>query len=141
MCWYGENNRKIAKEDIKVFKIVKGNKKSSSFNSIYYHFIYKLGLVYSSRIKKGPVLFDSIRIRNGIHSYSSDCKVIVVEDLISIQNRINNENLDIFSKHTLSSQQEFYVLDCIIPKRSSYYINDRGEVVSSRLKIIKAIRL
>lgn len=144
MCWSGKNERKIAKDDIKVFKVVRGDKKSSFFKSAYYHFIYRLGFVYSSRIRKESDLFDTTRIKinNGIHSYSCDCKVAVTGgDYIFIRSCTNKETLDTFSKYTLFYQEQFYVLDCIIPKRSAYYINICGEIVSSRLKIIKATKL
>ena len=143
MCWSGKNERKIAKDDIKVFKVVRGDKKSSFFKSAYYNFIYRLGFVYSSRIRKESDLFDTTRIKidNGIHSYSRDCKVAVTGDYIFIRSCTNKETLDTFSKYTLLPEKQFYCLDCIIPKRSAYYINNRGEIVSSRLKIVKATKL
>ena len=141
MCWRGKNERKIAKEDIKVFKVVIADKNNSFFNSIYYKFIYRLGFIYSSRIKKK--LFDStqIKITKGIHSYSKYCKIAISGDLLFIRNRMNNEAIDVFSKYSLFSQQNFYRLECIIPRGSAYYENEHGEMVSSRLKIVKAMKL
>jgi hypothetical protein len=142
MCWAGKNNPQIAKEDIKVFKVVIAGNNNSFFCSIYYKFMYRLGFVYSSRIKKK--LFDSaqIKITKGIHSYSKYCKIAASKDLLFIRNRMNNEaSIDVFSKYYLFSQQDFYRLECIIPKRSAYYENENGEIVSSRLKIIKATKL
>ena len=142
MCWLGKDNKKIAKDDIKVFKLVTGDEKSSFFSSVYCKFKYELGFAYLSRIKKIPSIYSEfIRIYNGIHSYSYDCRITTLGNRIYIRNCKSNEVLDHFNKVNLFCDHNFYRLECIIPKRSGYYENSRGEIVSSRLKIIKAIKL
>jgi hypothetical protein len=136
MCWISEKPAilKIASEDIKVFKIVE--KFENNIISVYRGYEYKIGKLYETEI--GLTETSSITfIHYGFHSYSDKCKLdpngtyfkqpafrIMFKDIC----------LDEFSCRGLS----YYKVDCIIPKGSQYYENDRGEIVSDKI-ILKEI--
>lgn len=135
MCWIGKDDRKIAKKDIPVFKIVYKNPEVGLV-SCYRYFRYKVGSIYSSRIKKKSMV-SHVCITNGLHSFSNSCKIIE-DERESIDINYKTLALDVYDK---DGKLKLYKLKCVIPKRSAYYENNRGELVSSRLKILKAIKL
>lgn len=137
MCWCGKDNREIAKIDIPVFKIVQKDPELG-FISYYRYFQYKVGDVYSSRIKKiiGPEM-SYLSINNGLHSYSNDCKIAKIGCSFFISSCKGYE-VDFCVEE---NERKLYKLECVIPRGSAYYKNKFGEIVSSRLKILKAIQL
>lgn len=134
MCWRGKDDRKIAKKDIPVFKIVYKNPEVGLV-SCYRYFRYKVGSIYSSRIKKKSMV-SHVCITNGLHSFSNSCKIIEGDRWIDINYK--TLELDDYDK---DGKLKLYKLECVIPRGSAYYKNDHGEIVSSRLKILKAEKL
>ena len=130
MCWIGrKNNKQVAKRDFYVYKIglVIGN----TFTSLFQKYIY--------RIKKSnpiiPLLFiednyERIKIEDGYHSYKEIaiefCQNPYLRD-IYLGDVINGFVDD------LSQYSPLYLGTFIIPKGSKYYINNRGEIVSSNI--------
>lgn len=132
MCWViGKNTylnnpdkyRKVAKEDIEVYKF--GKVKDESFHPFYLsEFTYaahtlndevELILIESSEYYKNKKF-----IREGYHSYSSRDKAI---------DRINKER---FLFET-TSQVGISIGKFIIPKGTEYYEHKDGSIVSSQL--------
>lgn len=75
-------------------------------------------------------------ITNGLHSFSNSCKIIEGDRWIDINYK--TLELEVYDK---DGKLKLYKLKCVVPKGSAYYENNRGELVSSRLKILKAIKL
>ena len=130
MCWIGrKNNKQVAKRDFYVYKIglVMGN----TFTSLFQKYIY--------RIKRSnliiPLLFieddyEKIKIENGYHAYKE----------VAIEFCQNPYLRDIYLGDVikgfvddLSLYSPLYLGTFIIPKGSKYYINNRGEIVSSNI--------
>lgn len=152
MCWKTNNCRyaekKIAEEDIEVFKIVKlGDRepedrekvKKSELNvfySIYNGFPYRIGETYRENINLSYRLNSSLyewagyKITHGFHSYSKNLCHICLDGYIFI---IRAQNFDI---DWFFSDNDIVKLNCIIPKGSEYYENEHGEIVSNYLKIV-----
>lgn len=129
MCWVGYNPKKhVALEDISVFKI--GIKdKDEKLWSYYYDFTYKEGMLYNTKI---GVLISiggwNRSICEGFHSYSNHCEIRINRSVFIIYPN-TGKYLDILTGNLVR-------LNCIIPKGSEYYLNERGEYVSNQIKII-----
>lgn len=125
MCWYGSNIKRIAEEDIKVFKVV--NKKDTSQ---YYDFLYKFGQLYKSDINIDWEGLNNtvISINKGIHSYDLNVKIEYFGYAIrAIKSKSGNEILNMHENYI------YKLVNCTIPKGSIYYLNDEGEYVSNQL--------
>jgi hypothetical protein len=123
MCFYihpDQPNPKVATRSIRVWKRFRRD-----LTSPYQLFQYEHGKEYRSEMMAFPK-FDGIRylinrkvIEQGLHSYSS---------------RIKAEYKGSFSRY------EETIIECTVPKGSTYYWNPRSqEIVSDRL-VIKAIK-
>lgn len=130
MCWIGRKNTKqVAKRDFYVYKIgvVLGN----TFVSLFQKHIYRIK-------KSNPIIplkpvkdnYEIIEIKAGYHSY----KEVVIEF---------NQNpylRDIYLGDAIKGfvddlrlYSHLYLCTFIVPKGSEYYINNRGEIVSSNI--------
>lgn len=139
MCWSGKNYPKIAIIDINVFKIVEETPNINSYRSFYHEeFLWKIKERKESEINVKFVhdyfTPNLIKIYKGLHSYNHSCQLnLYSNNLLTITSINKNTRLDI-----LYSDKSLYKLDCIIPKRSEYYVNEHGEYVSDALIPIKA---
>jgi hypothetical protein len=132
MCWESHSipELKIASEDIPVFKVVK--KDHSAYYQPFYY--YSLNMVYTTNLGTplGYIWMCQYQINEGFHSYSTEkCKVITLNgDSINtyISVLYNNIRLDHYVNAT--------VMKCVIPKGAQYYLNNRGEYVSNKIKPI-----
>jgi len=117
----------IAEKDIPVFKIVKKTTWGSNYESIYYRKVYYL----REKVTSGIEFYGTYIIEKGLHSYLPEVKIILEKGVLFIE--------DISWCYMDSFEDKYYELakmNCIIPKGSEYYVNERGEVVSNRLEVI-----
>lgn len=128
MCW--ESNklpvRRVAREGIEVYKIVcdfDGIRVQSLVMGFIYEY-YKLYTKYDAII---PFVFHSEIsnqwiINEGFHSYT------------------RNRAIQEYKETVLHSISKFALVECIIPKGSTFYRNENNEIVSDRIIINKILR-
>lgn len=112
MCWISrELDEQIATKDITVYKIVTFD--TESCNSLYRNFKYQYNKLYTTSftIQASDYTF---YINEGFHSYKTKTKACEI-------NKYFRE----------------FIVKCIIPKGSHYYINSDDEVVSDKIIIIR----
>lgn len=134
MCWRSNNPvKKIAEENIHVFKIMKN--KENELRSIYAQFLYEINKLYSSNIEN-PIKhhYKYYDINKGFHSYSIQCKLHITRDKAIYIISIYNDVLDVFPSKI--NGWNIVKINCIIPEGSEYYLNERGEFVSNKIKVI-----
>ncbi len=131
MCWKcSRAGLKVAEKDIPVFKIL--FKWTDDFLEAYYNeFYYCTGIEYSGELDVAREFPGHYYIVDrGFHSYSPKCVITATRDTILIT--WGMETLDYFDRNC-----NLVRADCIIPKGSKYYVNDRGEYVSDHIKVIE----
>ena len=141
MCWIGDyKNLKKTEKDIPVFKILYRKGETTTLFSVYQVFPYVLHKKVTSEVEVDSWINANIcRIAKAIHSYSSElvhAKLIVPNRAyIYYLNDINHLDawLDDFS-----TDGSFVRVNGIIPKGSTYAINNKGEYVSDSI-ILKEI--
>jgi hypothetical protein len=154
MCFYPtvkeDEILHVAKDDIKVFKIVKSSGYDCSLFSYYMNYVYTVGNCYESRLgtKKSWFRRRLKRVENGIHSYSSEfCEGLAwwYDDRnLCCSCRTPRYK---YSGCTISGRTgyiECYTsrevplvrMDCVIPAGARYYENFRGEMVSDKLRVV-----
>ena len=130
MCWIGrKDNKQVAKRDFYVYKI--GLVLSNTFISLFQKHIYRIkrsNLIIS--LKPVENNCGTIEIENGYHSYKE----------VAIEFCQNPYTRDIYLGDAingfvdeLSLYSHLYLGTFIVPKNSEYYINNRGEIVSSNI--------
>lgn len=121
MCWYSseELSPEISKEDILIFKICKKSYDDKHVESKYQHFTYELGKLYTEDVKPYISSEDSLgfRINKAFHSYDMNLKII---------------------SWAMMGSNEILV-EGIIPKGATYYLNMFGEIASNQI-ILKKIK-
>lgn len=144
MCWRTKElertnncNALIAKEDIHCYKIVKLNDEYG-FRSMYRNFKYEIGVEYEnsdSLALSFNTINKTFEIYNGFHSYSYESTTCEVNRRHYGYNEWKIRNIN---KELLDWIGEFNAIqvECIIPKGSKYFLNERGEYVSDKIKII-----
>lgn len=140
----------VAKDDIKVFKIVKSSGYDCTSFSYYRDYVYTVGYHYESRLgaKKSWLRRRLKRVDNGIHSYSSEACYGIVwwYDDLNLCNSCRTPRYK-YSGCTIAGRTgyiECYAsrvaplvrMDCVIPAGAHYYENFRGEMVSDRLRVV-----
>lgn len=113
MCWTSFTlNKQIAKQDYTVYKLVKFD----TFNtckSLVFDYVYTFEKLYEL---EQPLSYENCigiyTINKGFHSYASLNAVYCIENL----------------KETL-------LVECTMPKGTSYYVNKYDEVVSNQIII------
>lgn len=129
MCWIGklDTTAKIAEKDIEVFKICRPRTKNTCV-SWFRNFRYKKGETYEHPINIDETeLF--LNIDEGIHSYILNIDIERSDD-IYLSLTLDNKFICIYPN-------DVCYVKCIIPKGSTYFINERGEVVSDAIKILE----
>ena len=128
MCWIGrKDNKQVAKRDFYVYKVglVIGN----AFTSLFQKYIYRIK-------RSNPIIpLKPVEDKNGIttietgyHSYKE----------VAIEFCQNPNFRDIYLGDAIKGfvdslrlYSHLYLCTFIVPKGSEYYINSRGEIVSS----------
>lgn len=133
MCFYIKDNKKyIAEEDIVCYKGI-FYQTDNSVESFWTGFTYVFGRVYNMRdgitcIWNSKSKLDTVVSYMTI-IYSLFNKILVSKDSIYAG----------YHAYKVKPDYDFYsVVECIIPKGSTYYMND-DEYVSNKIKIIKYI--
>lgn len=151
MCWisYRPWKQEVATRDIECFKICEliDNKICSLYQKFEYQLntAYKAKLIFSKRIvaKTSKVL--SYEITEGIHSYSTKCKLKRIfppdaeERKIKYLKVIKNESL--LDCICLNLHPNAVLVKCIIPEGSIYFINEDEEIVSNQIILTKVTKL
>lgn len=132
MCWISKTlEKKIANEDIKVFKV--GRVNAGEFISYYRDFKYEFNRLYRTDIFILRDLDNNTNyIFDGFHSYNSKtCRYVKSTD---------TGQWDVFfgSMFIDSINSDCSPVECTIPKHSEYYENEHGEIVSNQI-IIKSV--
>lgn len=150
MCWTSKTAIPIiADEDIECFKLVLQDE-SNTIYSFYNEFIYELNKLYKTEINLVKSFNNKFNnILEGFHSYSNKVKYEINNNfnntlklyIFTNKTRINLTN--IYSKYsyilTKNISAKLVIANCVIPKGSTYYINENKEIVSNQL-IIKSIK-
>lgn len=151
MCWvsYKPWKQEVATRDIECFKICEliDNKICSLYQEFEYQLntTYKAKLIFSKSIvvKTGKVI--SYEITEGIHSYSTKCKLKRIfspdaeEQKIKYLKVIKNESL--LDCICLNLHPNAVLVKCIIPEGSIYFINEDEEIVSNQIILTKVAKL
>lgn len=158
MCWIICQEKaprvRIAKEDIKVYKILMVQKCGNDlckYSAPYYEkFFYEIGKVYSTdkmEVRYAYEDFPCFLIDYGFHSYSPDCKVDI--SYICAYGRYN-KIIRIYPRKSVkggldfwmeSPERAFGIFEATIPAGSRYYINPNGEMVSNCFRVDKLVSL
>ena len=133
MCWESKKipELKIAPIDIPVFKVV--HKDHSAYYQPFYY--YSLNKVYTTNlgVPSGHIWERLYQINEGFHSYSAtECRVVRTHSSDGIRTYISvlhdTTKLDCYANAA--------IMKCVIPKGSQYYLNNRGEYVSNKIKTV-----
>lgn len=148
MCWTSKNAiSKIADKDIECFKLVLQDENNTIY-SFYNEFVYELNKLYKTKInilKYNNNKFTDIL--EGFHSYSNKVKYYnKVNNIIKLYIVINNARINLTNTYckysyilTKDKPAKLVIANCIIPKGSTYYVNEHEEIVSNQI-IIKSIK-
>lgn len=152
MCWKATAEYiqpKMAEEDIPVFKIVtKHKKKRGMYEPLYYNgdVIYKRDNTYTHEDIvveiNNPCLGHAYAINEGLHCYRRDKVVFnpfVCVDSYGIPYGSpvwnTKSNHHIIDSGLVSDRDR--LMDCIIPKGTTYYENEYGEIVTTCIKVVR----
>lgn len=153
MCWIAHNDPKIkvAENDVKVLKIVQVN--GSIISPYFYPDKEHYGNVINGDFSiAGDGLFsigtDLVFVHNSgychwscdeaIHSYLPEMITIKIKIKTSLSTNVlihNNSGLLLQDYYGDKDDINLF-MDCIIPKGTKYAINESGEVVSEKIKVI-----
>ena len=142
MCWIGTRTQKwIATKDIPCKKVIGYDEKVGVYRPWIMRALpcfYSIGHLYTADfgIEQRSCEHYYLQIHKGIHCYANSLKVckrheygmVVGNNLFTVGN-----NLFIGDKATLKP----ILVDCIIPRGATYYENERGEIVTNKLKLVK----
>lgn len=130
MCWIGrKDNKQVAKRDFYVYKV--GLVMGKTFISLFQKHIYRIKRS-NPIIPLKPVEYNCrmVTIKAGYHSY----KEVAIE---FCQNPYLREiylgDAILGFVDDLRLYSHLYLCTFIVPKSSKYYINTRGEIVSSNI--------
>ncbi len=141
MCWIGEkSDKRIAKKDVKVFKILYWDERNACYHPPFYPENYRRGQAYrvSYLGKTSRENGFGLRIDYGFHCYSEHhC---LREERLSdmVVKELNGRVIEYYEK----GRREFWnylpakFVRCIIPVGTTYYENKSGEIVTPTIKII-----
>lgn len=123
----------VADKDIKCFKIVRKN-----FCSIFFLKQYILNKTETDFIGEPQEYVSFTKINHGIHSYGYECDVSIYDKYyISVGTRNNENDWELFEIEDIATS---IVLDCIIPRGSSYYKNEYGVYVSDAITPVGVVK-
>ena len=130
MCWIGRKDTKqVAKRDFYVYKV--GLVMGKTFISLFQKHIY--GIKRSNPIiplKPVKDNYEIIKIEAGYHSYK-EVAIEFCQNLYSRDIYLGDAIKGFVDEFRLYSH--LYLCTFIVPKGSEYYINSRGEIVSSNI--------
>lgn len=138
MCWASKTlTMHISDGKVKVFKVCTLNNNGEISGYYYKWFKYVLNQEYQTNINIHSTIYsieNQTHIGNeGFHSYSA--KECLLET--------NNEGFDVYNKKTnflitgYNSYTNIVVVEGYLPKGTTYYINQDGEIISDRIILEK----
>ena len=137
MCWIGKGPAKIAERDIVVYKLGYIIETTKEFRSLYQNYTYYpkelnkvvtlVPIIYTTEVSKLHPS-ETGMIYKGYHSYKS---ISLPFNGLEVSSRVIL--LGTIIKERISICNSYYIATFIIPKGSEYYINNRGEIVSSNI--------
>ena len=142
MCWAtnipSHKEPLIADKDINVKKVVI-KRSDDTISSAYMFCEYKLGEVMEVNEMICEYYSQYLCVYEGLHSYHEDTDIYLTRGLtlglmptLYVFSEINGRKLDYFYED-LKSGSRYMEMHCIIPKGSTYYVNEHGEYVSNKL--------
>ena len=131
MCWIGLKDWKFkAPEPVQMYKVLIYNMLSP-----FYPHQYRLGYEECATIKRDPYTqippsYDVIEFAYGIHGLRKDCRIFI--------NPISHEVTiaEAMRFHTLTG---LILVEGVIPKGSTYYINREGAMIAERWIPLKKV--
>lgn len=131
MCWVSlQAVKQIAEKDIKVFKI--GESHRGMFYSMYKNFKYQLNQLYSINIYINKDDDGGFVGSRGFHSYDPSIVYLDIPENGIIQWAVyaGQRRLDF---DTVIA--DYFKAECVIPKGTTYYENENGEIISNQIII------
>lgn len=158
MCWITYKKEftipKIAEDNIVCNKIVylcPNNIIKSAYNYFNYktNILYEIGIEITTKYTiRGNYVIDY-----GFHSYNTNVKYVsalgIFSDAPYIRVYNNNDKIiDMYEavKWDVSCKrgplkEQLGLASCIIPKGATYFLNEKGEYVSNKIKMLSAFRI
>lgn len=123
----------IAEADILTYKIIQHH-----YGRLYAYFQrmpYEVSKVYSledfgEKLIVSHTMDNTPYIKEGFHTYTDDNYL-----MFDCMGNVDVNYMFDAIQHYIASDGNAAVAQCVIPKGSKYYVNDRGEVVSDRIII------
>lgn len=134
MCWISHSytTLKVAPHDIPVFKICRRIRNRIVPYYQYFNLEYLEGKTY---VKKGKIqienFYGSFCVDEGFHSYRIGMRKLAIDTEALLVNGVIPAITSSYSKGNS------VIALCIIPKDSTYVINNIGEYVSDGLKVVR----
>lgn len=139
MCWTtnipSHKEPLIADKDIHVKKVVR-KRSDDTIHSAYQGCKYKLGEVMEVDNMTFYWYGSYLYVYEGFHSYHEDTSIYLTSTsarldwILFVFSGISGWKLDYFG---FTSEGCYMEMHCIIPKGSTYYVNEHGEYVSNKL--------
>ena len=133
MCWTGKPIKKIAQNNIPIYKVCTNSFYEDEVVSIFKGFIYKLNKTYKSNIEATPINdLGNVLISKAFHSYGANT---------FIKKSIKTGSITIFG-HSKKINSQLCCKNLVkvlgyVPKGSEYYENIHGEIVSDQICLTK----
>lgn len=124
MCWvsFKPPVKRVAEKDILVYKVVNPSPHKNECYSFFFNFLYKFGVIYNTDIK---IKY----IDNGKDEYMW----VGNEGFHSL----SNKKAALYESEVYIFKCDTFIVQCIIPKGSDYYINEYDEVISNSIIILR----
>lgn len=120
-----------AEKDIPVKKVLDKYDDGQLCSPYFVGFTWEIGKVYEVEMDEPMESGSDYVIESGFHSAEE------IEKINADENGIGYYNVFLANNHTIVlSLEELDIYDAVIPAESNFYVNEYGEFVSDRLKII-----
>lgn len=133
MCWTTKYKPVLetAEKDIPVKKVLDKYDDGQLCSPYFVGFTWEIGKVYEVEMDEPMGNDGDYVIESGFHSAEE------IEKIDADENGIGYYNVFLANNHTIVlSLEELDIYDAVIPAESNFYVNEYGEFVSDRLKII-----
>ena len=147
MCWIGYiKDKRVAEKDIHCKKIIAMRDDNTLSGWYMPQHSYTLGKTYQEDIRIiYPYLnSEKINIGRGLHCYSDVCKMVKYVTPYSCYDyliaRLKKRSDVVYKKDEfLFRNAKPLIVEVIIPKGTTYYENDLGEIVTEKFILTKTI--
>ena len=107
MCLEKISERKIAEDDITVYKIIKYDNRIGEYFTPFMNKQIKIGETYNSELVVLNCGYNAI-VQEGLHSFPGNCDLMILIEYMGLN----------FFKY---KNCNFFIFKCIIPKNSKFY--------------------